>query len=105
VRLAFGARFIGTHEANILVAFNETGAIFANGCKANDTTTFSQGIMDVLSTATVYGGEGTDTINVGMGGFTAASKETLIKLHSSPQGGLSLIHETAAGDGSASLPL
>ena len=31
-------------------------------------------------------------------------RETLIKAHSSPQGGLILIHETAARDDSASLP-
>jgi hypothetical protein len=33
------------------------------------------------------------------------SRETLIKTHSSPQGGLNLIHETAGLDDSASLPL
>ena len=35
----------------------------------------------------------------------ARVKETLIKTHSSPQGGLNLIHETAGLDDSASLPL
>ena len=64
IRSASGVDFIGTDEADVLVAFNETGAIFANGRKANDTITFTQNVTGVLSTATVYGGEGTDTITV-----------------------------------------
>ena len=37
--------------------------------------------------------------------FSGGPRETLIKPRSSLQGGLSLIHETAARDDSASLPL
>jgi len=64
IRSASGVDFIGTDEADVLVAFNETGAIFVNGRKADDSITFNQNISGVLSTATVYGGEGDDLIDI-----------------------------------------
>lgn len=64
IRSASGVDFIGTDEVDVLVAFNESGNIFANGRKANDSITFNQIVTGVLSTTTAYGGEGTDTITV-----------------------------------------
>jgi len=57
---------------DVLLAFNESGAIFASGRQANDTITFQQNVTGVLSTATVYGGEGDDQIAVN-GAFNNAA--------------------------------
>lgn len=59
-----GTDFIGTDEVDILFAQNVEGAIYAGGREGDDTINFSNFVTNTLSTITVRGGQGNDTITL-----------------------------------------
>jgi Ca2+-binding RTX toxin-like protein len=64
VRSATGVDFIGTDEVDVLVAFNETGLVTVTGQQADDSITFNSIISGVITTTTIFAGQGDDFIDI-----------------------------------------